>query len=287
MTWAHEPAPDRTGPRPSIDSVQDGLERDGYSTVGCLEAAFTDRLLDASNRIAADHHASARRVGDGRVGNGSLHLLSAVHRDPELIRLVAWPHLLDAAIRALSPNIYVHHSHLDIHPPERPSPTLRWHRDGGIQGREMRLMPADQPRLAVKAAVFLTGIEHPDDGAFELVPGSHRDGHTRAVDTLDDEAVSLCCPAGTVVLFDTRIWHRRRDNLRTRTRTAIFFTYTYRWIASRDDAPDTTTDDWARHSPLTRQLLGDRSWDPFYLQVTDLPASNWHPAIRDTHTLIR
>lgn len=268
------PAPtDRTAP---TQLALRQLDRDGFATIGRLSLDDTAAVLEASRRIASQH-----RTPDGR-----LHLLSAIHLDPALTSLITWPRLLDAAVQALTPNIYVNHSHLDVHPPESPSGSLRWHRDGGVQGREMRLMPADQPRLAVKAAVFLTDVDHADDGAFELIPGSHRDAHVRPPGARDPEAVAVCCPAGTVVLFDTRVWHRRRDNLRTRTRTAIFFNYTYRWIARRDVPPDPAAADRARFSPLTRQLLGEGDWDPFYLDVADLPAGRWHPDLQQAPALI-
>jgi hypothetical protein len=40
--------------------------------------------------------------------------------------------------------------------------------------------------------------------------------------------------AGDAVLFDRRLWHARSDNYSPYTRKAMFFGYTFRWIAIWD-----------------------------------------------------
>jgi len=59
------------------------------------------------------------------------------------------------------------------------------------------------------------------------------------------------------VLFDRRLWHARSDNHSQVTRKAMFFGYTYRWIAMRDENQAV----WDRRrggelTPVQRQLLG-------------------------------
>lgn len=62
---------------------------------------------------------------------------------------------------------------------------------------------------------------------------------------------------GDVVLFERRLWHARSDNYSSHTRKAIFFGYTFRWIAIRDENDRTQSSDWtSRLSPVQRQLLG-------------------------------
>jgi ectoine hydroxylase len=113
-------------------------------------------------------------------------------------------------------------------------------------------------------------VDQPDDGAFELVPGSHLDSASRPTSQDPEDAVAMIVPAGSVVLFDARAWHRRRDNLGTSTRKAMFLNYTYRWIASREcrlqDLPT-----WQDLSRVRRQLLGGSTWDPFYPAAGALP----------------
>jgi ectoine hydroxylase-related dioxygenase (phytanoyl-CoA dioxygenase family) len=67
-----------------------------------------------------------------------------------------------------------------------------------------------------------------------------------------DGAIEVLANPGDVVLFDRRIWHARSDNHSDITRKAVFFGYTYRWVASRDDIPAWSPD----FTPVQRQLLG-------------------------------
>ena len=83
---------------------------------------------------------------------------------------------------------------------------------------------------------------------------------------------------GDVLLFDRRLWHARSGNYSAFTRKAVFFGYTYRWIAIRDENDGIWATDWASLSPVQRQLLGgfqpgdgDHAWGHF-------PAD--HPAVR-------
>jgi ectoine hydroxylase len=246
--------------------IDAGLGADGYLVLGQLPPPLLEELLEAADSFGDAYFRQA--------GVPELHMLSCLHRHPDFLDIIDWPPLLAAIIGLLSPNIYVHHSHLDIHPPHDKTPGRRWHRDGGVQGRDMRLWPIDQPRLSVKAGIFLTEVAGPDDGALEVIPGSHRDTASRPPDIIPEDSVSVTVPAGTVLLFDARVWHRRRDNLGTVTRKAIFLAYTYRWIATRDDLFESQPS-WPQLPPVRRQLLGDRTWEAFYPRPGELPVEEW------------
>ena len=111
-------------------------------------------------------------------------------------------------------------------------------------GRDMRLLWRDQPRVTLKVAVYLTDVESPDDGALEVVPRSHLDTASRYPTEEQPDGVPILGPAGTVAVFDARLWHRRRDNLGTRIRRAMFMAYSYRWLTSRD-IPFEDVPEWA------------------------------------------
>jgi len=65
----------------------------------------------------------------------------------------------------------------------------------------------------------------PDDGALEVVPGRHLDTTSRYPTEEQPAGVSILGPAGTVAVFDARLWHCRRDNLGRRIRRAMFMAY--------------------------------------------------------------
>jgi hypothetical protein len=98
---------------------------------------------------------------------------------PDLAAVIDWPPLVALVHEPLSPNVYINHSHLDVHPPHPPTGAHRWRRDNGLMGRDMRLLWRDQPWVTLKVAVYLTDVDSADDGALEVVPRSHLDAMSR------------------------------------------------------------------------------------------------------------
>jgi hypothetical protein len=235
---------------------------DGWAVIGVLDRSLSQRLLLAVDEVMT-------RTSDSG-GAAPLHQLSGLAQHPDLACVVDWPPLLDLVVRLLSPNVYVNHSHLDVHPPHPPTGAHRWHRDNGLMGRDMRLLWRDQPRVTLKVAIYLTDVTDADDGALEVVPRSHLDTASRHPTEAQPDGVPILGPAGTVAAFDARLWHRRRDNLGPRVRRAMFLAYSYRWLTSRD-TPFERVPEWAALSPVRRQLLGEPTVDPFYWASGELP----------------
>ncbi len=82
-----------------------------------------------------------------------------------------------------------------------------------------------------------------DNGATEVVPQSHLAGDDADGETLALHAVPVIVPAGTLVVFESRLWHRTGMNKSQAPRAALFAWYTtpiYRtqenWFLSLDDA---------------------------------------------------
>jgi hypothetical protein len=115
------------------------------------------------------------------------------------------------------------------------------------------------------------------------VPGSHLtnwiDGPPRRDITWPDPegAIEVTAEPGDVLFFDRRIWHARSRNYSEHTRKAVFFGYTYRWTAIRDDIASTRASDWfGQLTPVQQQLLGgiedangDHAWG-HYPEATPL-----------------
>ncbi|MGH9090106.1 MAG: phytanoyl-CoA dioxygenase family protein [Acidimicrobiales bacterium] len=262
MRGAQSVAPTAASQGGGIAEVVADVGRDGWSHVGVLDEALTRRLRSAVDKVAAR--------SSGTTPGGQLHQMSGLSHHPDLVEVVDWPPLLAVVLELLSPNVYINHSHLDVHPPHPPTGARRWHRDNGMMGRDMGLSWRDQPRVTVKVAVYLTDVELPDDGALEVVPRSHNDTKPRHPTEHQPHGVAILGPAGTVAVVDARVWHRRRDNLGTRTRRAIFMAYSYRWLTSRDVAFEDVPA-WVGVSPGRRQLLGGGAVDPYYWAPGELP----------------
>lgn len=227
------------------------FERDGFLIIpGALSTTEVEHFTAALDRV----YARTTKPGE------AMHLLSAVANCPDVAALVDHPRTLPFVWSMLGWNVHVYHSHLDVHPTVRGEKPFRfeWHQDGGRQNRELETDP--RPRMSVKLAYWLSDVSQPGRGNFKVVPGSHLtnwiDGPPRR-DTPWPEprgAIEVTVNAGDAVFFDRRIWHARSDNHSDITRKAVFFGYTYRWIAGRDDLP--THPETALLNPVQRQLLG-------------------------------
>ena len=247
--------------------LRSAFERDGYVLIeGALSADEIGRLTDAVDRVRG-----AER-GDE---DGPLHLLAFCGREDAFLELLDHPRTMPLIVDTLGSNVFMYHCHLDVHPPEtrglaRP---WMWHQDGGIVNRDLEGSP--RPRLSVKVAYFLTDVSEPGMGNLVVMPGSHlANAITRPPRDDNDLLGSLpvLARAGDAVVLDRRVWHMRSPNLRGRTRKALFYAYTFRWVRARDDL-DIRADLLPLITPVRAQLLGygDSSIDFWMPDRLELP----------------
>ncbi len=153
---------------------------------------------------------------------------------------------------------------------------LDWHRDLGTSAVEMS---EPHPRLSVKVAYWLTGLDAPGQGAMQVVPGSHRlvgppphDPHT----CRPFGAIEIHASPGDALLFEQRLWHAAAPNITTNPRICLFYAYGFRWLRP-DDYRDISPELMSRMPTHRRQLLGAaESPSGRYLPTTaDLPLRGW------------
>ncbi|MFL5790518.1 MAG: phytanoyl-CoA dioxygenase family protein [Actinomycetota bacterium] len=253
----HTIAPERWSAR-----IGARLDQDGYVRLpGALDPALVQELRDAVDTVWRRHRADSE--------SAALHLLAFLREDRRFVQLLDHRPVIDVVAEALGPNIFMYHAHLDVHPPERETPTAwMWHQDGGIQNRDLETSP--RPRMSVKVAYFLTDVSVPGRGNFVVLPGSHRS------DTIDrgpngndvPGAAPILADPGDAVVFDRRLWHMRSQNRSSVTRKALFLAYTYRWVRPRDELRLPSRIARAL-TPVQRQLAGVDDADPFPLWMPD------------------
>jgi ectoine hydroxylase len=244
---------------PMTAQQRDEFEQNGFLVIpGALSESEVAFYAEALDRVYAVEQAAGRLSPEG-----AMHLLSAVTHCPEAVGLIDHPRTFPLVWSILGWNVHIYHSHLDVHPPIRvPKPfRFEWHQDGGRQNRELETDP--RPRLSVKLACWLSDVSEQGRGNLKVVPGSHRQNRIDGPPRRDVEwpepegAIEVRVNPGDVVFFDRRLWHARSDNYSEITRKAMFFGYTLRWIAIRDEVGALqASPEFESLSPVRKQLLG-------------------------------
>ena len=241
--------------------ILDQLDRDGYVHLsGVLSPDEVAKIKEVVDELAKEHM---------NPETGFVHALGAAYLHPVLMDLAVDTRLLGVLAGALTPNLHIYHSHIDVHPPEQDQPNAwRWHEDGGRQTADLDY----RARLSAKLGYWLTDCDEPGYGNLEVIPGSNHwteplprtPGHTPA------GAIPVLAKAGDVTLFERRIWHGRSTNLSDRTRMVVFFGYSPRWIVQRE-FPSAEQLEAATGDPLRRQLIGAPDWDSCHVGRAELP----------------
>ena len=230
--------------------------------------AITDRL-DAERRQEADKDPGASQNSFDFLGYDEAYLNLVDHpiTFPKVFGILGW-------------NIQIYHTHCITTPPDDPDNLKQrygWHQDSGRLNRELEGEP--RARISIKCAYFLTDCSEVGTGNFCAVPGSHRFNKVRKAEgeDLPEGAVHIQVPRGGAVFFDRRIWHCGSPNRSDRTRKALFYGYSYRWLKFRDDM--TIEKYMADADPVRRQLLGavgPSGWHGFTSpKDDDVPLKGW------------
>lgn len=251
----------------------DTFNDDGYLVVeDALPPQMVEQLTDVVNRIEIEE-----RKRQNLCPNQLLVKFRTVIEDDIFLELLDWPQTFPLVWDILGWNIQLYISHLIVYPPEPEKDkvlTDGWHQDGG---RPVREMERPQPRLSLKISYWLSDVDSPDNGAMQIIPGSHKqDALPLSSDSDSEKILDLCVKAGTAVLFDRRMWHRRGLNTSSTSRKVLFFGYSYRWLRGLDFnlMPQEVL---KKCDPIRRQLLGDGVdikgwWQP---TEADVPLRTW------------
>jgi ectoine hydroxylase-related dioxygenase (phytanoyl-CoA dioxygenase family) len=96
-----------------------------------------------------------------------------------------------------------------------------------------------------------------DNGATLLVPGTHQQEERPADAHLEGNSVPSVCPAGSMLIFDSTLWHAAGANVSGSDRLAINHQFTRSWIKQQMDYVRALGDEKVQaQQPRTQQLLG-------------------------------
>ena len=183
------------------------LEDEGFVVLESLISATRAAELDAlARRAVVDCPATAEGTASWEGGYSSLE--GAINRMPELAELVDHPLLLEIAAGALKTEAFEQYNGV----------ALKWCRPGCGAGALHADWPQNQteppwPETCPMLQSFWCLTPYTAaNGATMCVPFSH---HTRRGPSRDDYShheIPILCPAGSVVLFVSGMWHRQGAN---------------------------------------------------------------------------
>lgn len=233
-------------------AVRDALSREGYFVVeGMLGRERLATIREAMYRAQA---AILREVGAERLERagerGVLRLMGKF--EPVLLELLELPQLLEIVDATVSPTAILHLQNGFILPsmPGDAPPIFQtsYHRDfpRHLNGY-----------LASVNLFFAIDAFTVKNGATVVIPGSQQNPEPPSPERIAREQRALECPAGSVIVFDSTLWHAAGANVSGADRLAINHQFTRSWIKQQVDYVRALGEEAVRRlPPRTQQLLG-------------------------------
>ena len=235
-----------------LERAQECLAFGGYAIV---EGVLDDELLDWTRHAMYEVQAAIRaEIGDERLARaGELGVLRLMLKyEPGFIRYLELPEVLAIVDATLSDTAIVHLQNGLILPPlQGDAPDvfqLRYHMDFPrvLNGYRMSI----NTFFAIDA--FTTA-----NGGTILAPGTQQAAQAPSQEYLRATGVNAVCPAGSMIVFDSTLWHAAGRNLSDRDRLAINQQFTRSYVKQQVDYVRALGDELvSSQRPRTQQLLG-------------------------------
>jgi ectoine hydroxylase-related dioxygenase (phytanoyl-CoA dioxygenase family) len=233
---------------------------------GVLDEPFLARTRERMYAVQAAIH---REVGEVRLHRaGELGVLRVMFRhDPHFFRFLELPHVLAVVDATVSDTAILHVQNGVILPsfPPGESPSV-------FQNR----FHMDFPRvlngyLASVNLFFAIDAFTRANGATLVVPGTHQRSAPPPAEYLEAAALPVECPAGSMLVFDSTLYHAAGVNVSGADRLAVNHQFTRSYIKQQIDYVRALGDAAVlAQPPRTQQLLGwytrvVTSLDEYYL----------------------
>ena len=242
-----------TGRNSNLKAIFDQLCTSGYAVVeSVLSESFIKKTREA---MYSAQEAIWRDVGQERLRRaGELGVLRLMLKyDPHFFKFLEIPELLAVIDGTVSNTAIMHLQNGFILPslPEGQTPKIfqnTFHQDFP------RVLNGYMASINVMFAIDEFSKE---TGATFAVPGTHQMMTPPSDDYLKANVIAMECPAGSMVVFDSTLWHAAGANTSGRDRLAINHQFTRSYIKQQIDyvrALGAAT--VLEQAPRTQQLLG-------------------------------
>ncbi|MDR3663389.1 MAG: phytanoyl-CoA dioxygenase family protein [Mycobacterium sp.] len=235
-----------------VDADLAAVLRDGYVILpDLLATAQLDAIREAVTSLLNLHGRN------GFEGRATQRVYSVLNKTAACDAIADHPRVLALLDRLFLPNYLLSMLQvINILPGEQ---AQMLHTDDGFY-------PLPRPRAALGAAtIWAIDDFTADNGATDIIPGSHRWGDRMPV---DEEREPVVMNAGSCVFFPGTLWHGGGANRSDRPRLAVTAQYCEPWLRPQEAfALSMTRDTVRRVSEDIRRMLGYSIHPPFVGQV--------------------
>jgi ectoine hydroxylase-related dioxygenase (phytanoyl-CoA dioxygenase family) len=237
------------------DWLPDTLDALRYAGCAVVTDVLSPELLDRIRPAMYEARAKTlEEVGKERLDRarevGVMRVMLGY--DPLFLELLALPELLAIVDRTVSETAVMHLQNGLILPP--------W--EGSVEGVLQYKFHRDFPRYmegyVASVNTMLTIDEFSgENGGTLLVPGTHQRPGSPGQRYLETAAVAVECPPGSMLVFDSTLWHASGRNMTNRDRIAINHMFTRSFFKQQIDYVRALGDEVVlSQPPRTQQLLG-------------------------------
>ncbi len=219
---------------------------------GVLDPAALGRIRDAMYRAQTQ---ITGEVGDERLKRaGELGVLRLVARyDQAFLDLLALPELLAVVDATVSSTAILHLQNGFILPSFKPGEAPKV-----FQSRYHMDFPRVLNGYMMSINVMLAIDEfRPDNGATLIIPGSHQKTQPPDFEKVEQLVIPATCPQGSMLVFDSTLFHAAGPNTSGADRLAINHQFTRSYVKQQVDYVRALGDEVVlAQPPRTQQLLG-------------------------------
>ena len=244
---------------PTTDDTLNQIKERGY--------AVRERVLSPARCAAIREELAPWLQGEymGRndfEGYRSERVYALLAKAPSVAQLVEHPDTLSVVDAFLQPGYLLSAAlAINLHPGET---SQAFHIDDGGSAELLR-----RPRSMVGVSTIWAFDDFTEEnGATEIIPGSHRWGEDR--EPRDDEAIKVTMAAGSVLMFAGTAFHRGGSNRSDGTRLAITVQYCMPWLRQIEQMTLAVPPPVARqYSQRVREMLGYGIVNPGFMGYVD------------------
>jgi ectoine hydroxylase-related dioxygenase (phytanoyl-CoA dioxygenase family) len=231
------------------DSRVEEIRNLGYTVV---DGGFgADELREMREKIDAIYERQVREIGGGerlKAMNDADIARCLVGYDDYFLGLAAHPRVISITAKLLGENFLLMSQNGIINRSTDEHYQVTWHRDLNYQH-----FVSSRP-LAVSALVAVDEFTE-ETGGTCLIPASHKAEVFPSPEYVARHHVQVSAPAGSVLVFDSMVYHRSGHNSSGRTRRGVNHIYALPLIKQQFSLPKMLGGRYA-DDPLLRRLIG-------------------------------